>query len=187
MPASTQASRNLIRERRRARLRQMPPIVELSMRLPSGRPWAFNVLSEMGNCSPCMEAIASNFDALFILLEKALEAKGASKRSTRKAPRSPRGETGAREYWVGSKRRWLQVSYPESEVDGRKRKRTLARRSSDESGFEPTKPTRALLPLASSRQSLEEVVESPDSESVEHVGRKSACLHEASGLGVLGA
>lgn len=122
------------RRRKAARviMKQMPSYFEA--RLPrAGHPdWCSNLLVKTGNTAASIEASGRNLQTLLeIVAAKGLrQAEDGDERAPKKvSSRSPRGEVGAREYWIASKQRWVKVAYAQ-EAQGRKRKRTLVRRAS---------------------------------------------------------
>ena len=130
------------RSRRNLRVvsKALPTDFEATLSRPGQSDWRFRMLCERGNRAPCIEATSGNFDVLFKLVSDALVKQGAKRGATAKQPsrRSPRGEPGAREYWLESKQRWLRVEFEEGEQVGKKKRRTLTRKMSNP----------AVLPLA---------------------------------------
>ena len=91
----------------------------------------------MGHKAAAFEAIQANFDTLFEIVSDTF--KTLAKDGTRKASRrEPRGEPGAREYWVESKKRWVQVSFKDVAGTGLKKRRTLTKRASNPSALLPS-------------------------------------------------
>ena len=88
----------------------------------------FLVLSETGSSAPAIELTASSLLNLFRLVNADLEAvekppDGAkASRQSGDALKEPRGPKGKREYWDGSKQRWVQ-----KELLANKRYRVLTR------------------------------------------------------------
>ena len=135
------------RSRRNLRVvnKTLPSHFEARLARPGKCDWTFRMLCERGNKAPCIEATTVNFEALFQLVSDSHAKTGVEEDSPAKqrSRRSPRGDPGAREYWLDSNQRLVKIEYEDVQHAGAKRRRTVTRRSSNP----------ALLPLVASSRS----------------------------------
>jgi hypothetical protein len=128
----------IVAARRRGLVGQLPPYVEVVVHHPGAAPWSLRVLVARRNTAASIEATAANFKTLYQCVQHDLQA-GTSSRERFRQPegmsrKEPRGDKGAREYWV--RNRWVRKEAssepPKTKRAHTPRYRTLKRRGTDE-------------------------------------------------------